>query len=93
MKKQSRIIGLDILRVTCAFVIFLFHAYCHLGCSFSVLTAFIKMGPIFMCMFFMLSGFSLYYVYSSRSLSDINELLLFYKKRAISILPLYYIVA
>ena len=48
MKKQSRIIGLDVLRVTCAFVIFLFHAYCHLGCSFSVLTAFIKMGPIFM---------------------------------------------
>lgn len=43
--------------------------------------------------FFMLSGFSLFYTYSSQELHDWNNIKLFYKKRAIGILPVYYVMA
>lgn len=46
-----------------------------------------------MTAFFMLSGYALFYVYQSRDLTQFDKIKLFYKKRAISILPVYYSAA
>lgn len=45
-----------------------------------------------MTAFFMLSGFSLYITYEKNDLCCKKELAVYYKKRAFSILPMYYIV-
>ena len=65
MTKNYRLIGIDILRILSAFVVFLFHARIHLHCYFGVLTRFVEMGAIFMTAFFMLSGFVLQYTNSA----------------------------
>ncbi len=44
-----------------------------------------------MTCFFVLSGFSLYYSYNSTDMQNIGEIIKFYKKRAIGILPAYYL--
>ena len=44
------------------FGVFLFHSNIHIGCDYSILTPFINMGAIFMTAFFIISGFSIYYV-------------------------------
>lgn len=65
MTKNYRLIGIDILRILSALVVFFFHARVHLHCSFGVLSGFVEMGAIFMTAFFMLSGFVLQYTNSA----------------------------
>jgi len=89
----SRIVALDLLRAISVLVVFLFHAAMHQGCDFGMLKPFIKMGAIFMTAFFILSGYCSFSGYRTHDLGNIKEILFFYKKRAIAILPLYYVVA
>lgn len=74
-------------------MVLLFHCHIHHDCSFGLLTGFVSMGAIFMTGFFMLSGFVLFRTYQERELFKMDALRNFYLKRAIGILPLYYLVS
>lgn len=87
--KNQHLIGLDLFRIAAAFVVFLFHSG-QVACDYWILQPFVKMGPVFMTGFFMLSGFSLYLSYECEDLTKIAFIKLFYKKRAASVLPLYW---
>ena len=91
--KNYRLIGLDMFRVFLMMLIFFFHTSIHLGCTFGIFTPFVKMGAIAMSGFFMLSGFSIYYSNSDKNYNLNSNVKQFYFKRAISILPLYYVTA
>lgn len=92
-KISQRMAGLDLFRVVAALMVLLFHCHIHHDCSFGPLTGFVSMGAIFMTGFFMLSGFVLFRTYQERELFKMDALRNFYLKRAIGILPLYYLVS
>lgn len=89
--EKQRMVGLDLFRIMAAFVIFLFHSGI-VACEYWIFQPFVKMGPIFMTGFFMLSGFSLYYSYQFSDLTKIASIKKFYLKRAASVLPLYWFI-
>lgn len=89
---KKRLYGLDILRIISAFMVFLFHSNMHLGCNYGFLTPFIARGDIFMVMFFMLSGFSLYYNYNNKEMLTLCDIGRFYKKRIVNVYPLYIVI-
>lgn len=90
----SRIVGLDFLRIALAILVFLFHSHIHvLKCDYGWLNAFVDMGAIAMTGFFLLSGYVLEYTSGKKNMADIQEIKVFYIKRAISIFPLYYAYA
>lgn len=92
MNTKNRLYGLDVLRIFSALMVFLFHSNIHLGCNYGMLTPFIARGDIFMVMFFMISGFSLYYNYCERELLKLVDICDFYIKRIISVYPLYIVI-
>lgn len=56
----SRVVGLDLLRISLALLIFLFHSHIHiLKCDYGIMNGFISMGAIAMTGFFLLSGYTL----------------------------------
>lgn len=73
-------------------MVFLFHSWMHLGCSFWKLTSFVSEGAAYMTLFFMMSGYVLGLKYKELPM-DGTSLLKFYKKRLISIAPLYVVCA
>lgn len=87
--KNHRLVGLDLFRILAAFVIFLFHSG-RVACEYWGIYGFVKMGPIFMTGFFLLSGFSLYYSYQTADMTKLDAIKLFYKKRFASIMPVYW---
>lgn len=91
--KKERLIVLDILRIFLVLIVFLFHSNIHLDCEYSFLTPFISMGAIAMTGFFLLSGFSLFYINNENS--DFNDSLSiksFYRKRLLGIFPIYWFI-
>ena len=92
-EKPNRIVGLDMLRISLAILIFMFHSMGHFGCSYSFLNDFVSVGAIAMTGFFVLSGYSLRLVYGNQNLFDKSNLLRFYIKRMVSVIPLYYAVS
>lgn len=89
---RSRIIGLDIFRIFLAAYVLAFHSNIHFQCYYGILDNFISMGAIAMTGFFMLSGFSLFYVYESDDMHALANVRRFYRKRLIGIMPSYYII-
>lgn len=91
---EHRIFGLDLIRIICALLIYGRHSVTMYGCSYgeSIDNIFIEMTSPVMTCFFVLSGFSLYYVNRNRPIFKGNGLVLFYMKRMISILPAYYLI-
>ena len=93
-KFDHRIFGMDILRILCALFIFLRHSHTMFGCRYGEIAEQIILDltePIMTC-FFIVSGFSLYYVYGDKGDFTGQKLKKFYLKRAITILPSYYCV-
>lgn len=93
LKRKQRLVGLDLFRIIAALVVMLFHSSIHIECNYGVLQPFISMGAIFMTGFFILSGFSLYYVHGGGDYADINMIKSFLLKRLIGVFPLYYVVS
>lgn len=90
----GRIVGLDLFRIGLALLIFLFHSRIHaLHCNYGILNNFIGMGAIAMTGFFLLSGYSIALSSETKHLNERNEIISFYLKRLISIVPLYYAYA
>ena len=90
---KRRYVGLDIFRVVSVLAVCAFHTTIHLGCNYGILQPVSLMGAMFMTAFFMLSGFSLYINYSKENLCDLKQAKVFFIKRAIGILPMYYVAA
>ncbi len=90
---KKRIVGLDLMRVFLALLVFMFHSRMHFECDYFILNGFVDMGAVAMTGFFMLSGYALYITYSDKELVKMRELKPFYIKRAITILPLYFFIA
>lgn len=90
---KNRLYNLDIFRIGLALLIYAFHSKIHFQCNYGIFNAFIIMGAIAMTGFFILSGFALYYNYSDKDFSTWDKVKVFYKKRAIGIIPLYYVCA
>lgn len=92
-RESSRIVGLDVLRIFLALLIYMFHSWMHFGCSYSYLNDFISVGAIAMTGFFLLSGYALRLVYGNQDLMEKRNLSKFYLKRLLGIIPLYYFFA
>lgn len=90
--KKERAIGLDLFRVFAALVVFAFHTRTFANCRYGAFDFLASAGGIFMTSFFMLSGFSLLLASDDKKLTELKDILLFYKKRLIGILPLYLVV-
>lgn len=88
---ERRNVGLDVLKILLAIVIFMFHSSLALDIDYGVLAGVARMGAVFMSAFFMLSGFTLYIVYRDRDFFRAGELKDFYIKRLASIMPAYYV--
>ena len=93
-EKKRRLILLDILKILFALFVFIRHSSTMGGCHYGVLNSeFLRaINNVMMSGFFILSGFSLYYVYSDRDMTDMKTTFDFYKKRAIAIFPIYFLV-
>ena len=89
----KRLSGLDLFRIIAVLFVFLFHTKIHMGCYYGILDEFINMGAIFMTGFYLLSGYALYYVYSKSDLGNLENIKMFYLKRVMGIMPLYYVMA
>lgn len=88
--KGKRIIGLDLLRIGLALLIFLFHSNMHFQCDYGWLDNFVKAGALAMTGFFMLSGYSL--EISQKQINTFDDYKRYLKKRCFSLFPLYYFV-
>lgn len=93
MGGKKRFVGLDILRISLALLVYMFHSQGHFLCNYYYLNNFIEVGAIAMTGFMMLSGFVLYMSNSRREFSKISDVKIFYLKRIISVIPLYYSIA
>ena len=89
---KQRNIGLDLLRISLALLIYMFHANMHFNCHFGMLDHVARLGAIAMTGFFMLSGFALN-MSNKEVLTDMSSMKRFFVKRIASIAPLYYFVA
>ncbi len=91
---NKRLIGLDLLRISLALLIFLFHSHMHiLKCDYGVMNGFVNMGAIAMTGFFLLSGYVINLSTCKSDMASSKEIGKFYMKRMITILPLYYTYA
>lgn len=90
---SNRIVGLDVLRISLAVLIYMFHSWMHFGCSYSFLNDFVSVGAIAMTGFFLISGYALRLVYGNQDLMEKHNLGRFYLKRISGIIPLYYLLA
>lgn len=90
---NQRVVLLDVLRVSMALLIFMFHSNMHFQCSYGFLNSLVSVGAFVMTGFFMLSGYALRLVYGERDLMDKKELKGFYIKRMLGVLPVYYFIA
>lgn len=94
VKSNDRIILLDFLKILFAVFVFMRHSATMGGCTYPLLNTnyLVEINNVMMSAFFMISGFSLFYIYSKKDMSKISNCIDFYKKRAISILPIYFLL-
>ena len=93
-EKKKRLILLDVLKILFALFVFLSHSSTMGGCTYGAMNSeFLRsINNVMMSGFFILSGFSLFYVYSDIDMKNMKTTFEFYKKRAIAILPIYFLV-
>lgn len=90
--KRGRNVGLDLLRISLALLIFMFHSNMHFDCHYGMFEHVARMGAVAMTGFFMLSGYVLN-LSNQNILIDISSYKKFLYKRFASIVPLYWFVA
>lgn len=90
----GRAVGLDLMRILMALLIYMFHSRIHvLHCSYGIFNSFVDMGAIAMTGFFLLSGYVISLTYGKKDMSNVDEIFRFYLKRLITIVPLYFVWA
>lgn len=91
MSKKEYLIGLDLIRICSVMFILAFHTNLMLGNTYGLFTPYIEQGAIFCSVFFLISGYGLFLSNKSKDLNALEEILTFYKKRLINIMPAYVI--
>lgn len=89
---MNRIYNLDYLRGLAALGIMVFHYLSWTLGDFESNTVLGRIGIYGVSIFYILSGLTLYHVYFKRMKPDIGDLKTFYKKRALRIFPLLWLV-
>lgn len=89
--KKVHLFVLDIYRIFAVFLVFLFHLNIHFNfqTQIKIIDRFISQGATAMTLFFMLSGFLLYYLYGEKNLFIWENFKDFCKKRILKIYPVY----
>ncbi|WP_312103047.1 acyltransferase family protein [Pygmaiobacter massiliensis] len=90
---KNHYMGLDLFRIISCITVCAFHTAIHLGCNYGVLQEVVTMGAVFMTAFFMLSGFLLFLNHTEEDFHSLKNMKIFWVKRAIGILPMYYMTA
>ena len=92
---NKRVDGLNFIRIIGMTMILLFHAKLMYGFSVGMpwLDQMISIGAIFVTVFFMLSGFGLRKSNKDLSVRDFSGVLKYYKKRIVSIYPLFLLLS
>lgn len=67
-KSLNRMGGIDLFRIVSTIVVWMFHSIINNGCSYGIMNPFLSVGAVFMTAFFLISGYSLYYIYSNFAL-------------------------
>lgn len=93
VEMKKGLYGLDVLRIISALTVCAFHTNIHLGAKYGFLTDFVSMGAVFMTLFFMLSGYSLFISNAGKTFTSNGCLKRYFKKRFFGIMPMYYIAA
>lgn len=90
---KNEVPSLTSFRFITAFVVFLFHCKIHLGYNtgIALLDKFLNNGAVFMTGFFVLSGYIMCYVYSTKDFRKKSEIYNFYLKRFARVYPVYFI--
>ena len=93
-EKKKRLVLLDVLKIIFALFVFLRHSSTMGGCRYGNLNNefLIPINNIIMSGFFILSGFSLFYTNNALNMHNMTTTFNFYKKRAIAIFPIYFLV-
>lgn len=86
---KNRIVAIDIIRISLMIIIFCFHSYIHINCTYGIITTFFAKGSLVMGTFFIISGFALLYTNYKKDMNSIHEIKRFYIKRIIGIYPTY----
>ena len=81
------------MRIIAIIIIFIGHSAIQFNCNYSFLSPLINLRVPAMTLFFMLSGFVLYVTYGRTNLFSQEKLKEYYVKRAIGIIPTYYLIA
>lgn len=89
---KERLYSLDYLRGIAAFGIMIYHYLTWNGNIFTADTVLGRIGLYGVSIFYILSGLTLYYVYYNRLKLNLQNVLLFFKKRIFRIFPLLWIV-
>lgn len=93
--KQKRVVGVDILRAISILWIMIYHFWVLSGqavINCAIIKDFISLGgEIGVTLFFLLSGFGIYYTLKNTEDKGKIEFLPFFKRRCLRILPGYYI--
>ena len=84
--------ALNLLRGCAALFVFLFHMHVNLKYDYHILNFIVRQASYWMTLFFMLSGFVLYYAKNSIDFSSRPEIVDFLKKRLAAIFPLYFFI-
>ena len=89
---KRRFIVLDIIRIGFAVMVFLRHCYTIAGISLKYGEIVMNTTSFVMSGFFIISGFSIQYTHENENFGSGEGILHFYKKRIVTILPLYLFV-
>lgn len=87
---KRRMIGIDILRIFMAVLILLRHTVTLGACTLKHQEFILSQTGIVMSLFFMMSGYCLFSSY--RGMESIQDIILFYKKRFLRLMPTYWMV-
>lgn len=90
---KKRYIGMDVFRIIAVISVCAFHTVIHLNADYGFFQEIFQMGAIFMTAFFMLSGYLLFMNHSGEDLMKKKALRVFYIKRGIAVLPIYYVAS
>ena len=92
--KKQRLVLLDLLRIVFALLVYARHSYTMFNCNYGLVLnyrIYSSTRPI-MIGFFVLSGFSLFYSNSDKTIQTASELKQFWIKRLIAIIPSYFLM-
>ena len=92
-QNRRHLVGIDFLRIISVIMIFLFHGRSYLEVNLKVLNPFVRSGAIFMDLFFMISGFVVYYNYFNKNILKLKNYKTFLIKRISALYPSYVVVA